>query len=64
VGSVQLTRTSFKQHTVASRNNRNMNAILEARSDPELSPRQLRSVMAELVTALSRTLNGERPTMH
>jgi hypothetical protein len=41
-----------------------MNAILEARSDPELSPRQLRSVMAELVTALSRTLNGERPTMH
>jgi AraC-like DNA-binding protein len=32
----------------------------EVRSDPELSPRQLRSVIAELVTALSSTLNDER----
>lgn len=32
----------------------------EARSDPELSPRQLRSVIAELVTALSSALNDER----
>jgi len=31
----------------------------EARSDPELSPRQLGSVIAELVTALSSTLSGE-----
>ena len=34
--------------------------LLEARSDPELSPRQLRSVIADLVTALSSTLNDER----
>jgi AraC-like DNA-binding protein len=32
----------------------------QARSDPELSPRQLRSIIAELVTALSSTLNDER----
>jgi len=32
----------------------------DARSDPELSPRQLRSVIAELVTALSSTLHDER----
>lgn len=34
--------------------------MLEARTDPELSPRQLRSVIAELVTALSSALNDER----
>lgn len=32
----------------------------EVKSDPELSPRQVRSVIAELVTAVSSTLNDER----
>lgn len=34
--------------------------LLEASSEPELSPRQLKSVIAELVTALSNALNDER----
>jgi AraC family transcriptional regulator len=39
---------------------RPMSVSPESRSDPELSPRQLRSVIAELLTALSSTLNDER----
>jgi AraC-like DNA-binding protein len=37
-----------------------MSVLPQARSAPELSPRQLRSIIAELVTALSSTLNDER----
>lgn len=39
---------------------RQASVLPEAPSDPELSPRQLRSVIAELVTSLSSTLNDER----
>lgn len=35
-------------------------ALQEVRSDPELSPRQLKTAIAELLTALSSTLNDER----
>src|SRR5690606_11322339 len=34
--------------------------LLKARNEPELSPGQLKSVIAELVTALSSALNDER----
>ena len=37
-----------------------MSVLPQARSDAELSPRQLWSIIAELVTALSNTLNDER----
>jgi AraC-like DNA-binding protein len=39
---------------------RPLSGLQEVTSDPELSPRQLRSAIAELVTALSSTLNDER----